>query len=214
VAEGVVISVLCPTRGRPTLLRQSYESLLETAARPQDVEFLAAVDPDDFEVNVSSVSWLPDSAVRVMPERYGYDGLHVYYQRLAAIARGDWLLIWNDDAVMLTPSWDNIVEQQPPTVLVADIQSPHSPLCCFPAVRRTAVQALSKFSTNNPHVDTFWQDVGRATGTIVSVGVHANCKSAVKPEQTHGYYDVPHQAELAASAQKLREWLAVTAESC
>ena len=119
-------------------------------------------------------------------------------------------MVWNDDATMTTPRWDDVIEALPPGVLVADITTPHSPLCCYPAVRREAVEALGRFSTDNPHVDTFWQDVGHATGTIARVPVYANLESPVKPDQQHGYYDLPHQAQLAAAIAIIREKPCVT----
>jgi hypothetical protein len=36
----------------------------------------------------------------------GYDSLHEYYNELASKATGDWLMLWNDDAVMETEGWD------------------------------------------------------------------------------------------------------------
>lgn len=199
-----MISVLCPTRHRINKFERSYESLTRAADRPQDVEFLAAVDPDD--TSLATYGWY-SGVMWVAPERFGYDGLHRYYQGLAEIARGDWLLVWNDDCEMTTPGWDTVIGKLSPDIMIADIQTPHSPLCCFPAIRRRAVEALGRFSSDNPHVDTFWQDVGNATGIIASVPVYAHCETPVKPDQTHGYYDGPHQAELATCTQLLRERL-------
>ncbi len=58
-------------------------------------------------------------------------------------------------------------------------------------------------------MDTFWQDVGHAVRIIATVGIYVHCESPVKPGQHHGYYDAAHQAELAVSAQLLRERLAL-----
>jgi hypothetical protein len=58
-------------------------------------------------------------------------------------------------------------------------------------------------------VDTFWQDVGHATRTFARTDVYASCETPVKPGQTHGYYDAPHQAQLAEYTQRLRERLAL-----
>ena len=136
--------------------------------------------------------------------RQGYDRLHVYYQRLSQLARGDWLLVWNDDATMLTTGWDAVIGDLPAEVHVAGVQSPHSPLCCFPAVRREAVAAIGKFCTDNPHVDTFWGDIATAAGTFRETAVYAHCESpgGCNP---HDFYSPEHQAEMARCAQALRE---------
>lgn len=188
-----MISVLCPSRDRPQLLRRSVASLRDLAT--SHVEILVAADDDD----PATVRAAGELGVRVVVfRRAGYARLYEYYQRLAELALGDWLLIWNDDAVMTTRYWDEAIHALPPEVLVADLESPHSPLCCFPAVRRQAVDALGRFCTDNPHVDTFWQDAGRAANTIRQVPVYAACDSPVRPGQSHGYYEPEHQAELAA----------------
>ena len=159
-----MISVLLPSRGRAELLARSAGSLKDTAV--QAPEILVAADDDD-PATVRAARQL-GARVQVC-QRAGYAGLHLYYQQLAALATGDWLLIWNDDATMMTAGWDVLIETVPAGVLVADVPSTQSPLCCFPAIRREAVTALGRFSSANPHVDTFWQDVGRATGTIFTV---------------------------------------------
>jgi len=205
-----VISVLIPSRGHPGLLRRSITSLLDHASALEVVEILVAADDDDPKTATEVMEVMMNFAgiVRVFTRKpVGYGCLHEYYQFLADRSRGEWLLVWNDDAQVLTYNWDAIITGQPEGVLVADVQSPYSPLCVFPAVRRTAVEALGRFSTANPHVDTFWQDIGRMTGTIASVPVHASLESPVKPGQTHGYYEPAHQAELKACADLLRKKL-------
>lgn len=199
-----MIDVLLPSRGRPTVLAASIRALRSLAAQPESVRVQVAADDDDDATHAAASE--AGAHCHVFP-RHGYGGLHLYYQGLAARCDGDWLLVWNDDATMRTPGWDEIITGLPPAVLVADIQSPHSPLCCFPAVRREAVSMLGRFSTDNPHVDTFWQDLGAATGTIAVVPVEADAMSPVRPDQTHGFYEAPHQAEMAACAQTLRDAL-------
>jgi hypothetical protein len=203
-----VISALTPSRGRPEMLRRSVLSLREMAAVP--AEILITADDDDPET-ITATSGL-NAHVLVGP-RKGYARLHEYYGELARASKGDWLLVWSDDAVMTTAGWDTFIEALPEHVLVADLRSPHSPgLCCFPAVRRRAMDALGGFfSTANPHIDTFWQDVGRATGTIAAVGAYVHHDrpdlTGRAPDETYrevqagyrtaDYYGPEHQAQLA-----------------
>lgn len=202
-----MIDVLVPSRGHPELLVRSAESLAGLAGSPEQVMIYVAADDDDPET-IAVASEL--GVCRVFHRRPGYAGLHVYYQALAELGSADWLLVWNDDAMMLTAFWDAILHEQPPSVLVADLQSHHSPaMCCFPAVRRTAVNALGRFCTDNPHVDSFWQDVGRATGTIAAVPIHVQHDQRTGSEHwgnQHGYYELPHQAQLAACTETIRRY--------
>jgi len=112
-----VISVLVPSRGRPESLAGSVSSLLGNAANPDGVEILVALDPDD-DGPYADLRLGPRVWFWTAPERYGYARLERYYNHLATMANGDWLLgTWNDDARMLTQDWDAIIEQQDPAVL-------------------------------------------------------------------------------------------------
>jgi hypothetical protein len=109
----------------------------------------------------------------IVTERFGYSRLHLYCNLLANKARGQWMMLFNDDAVMSTKNWDSVIYNLPESILVADLESVHTAygLCCFPVVRRWAVEVVGGFSLHTPHTDTYWQDVGRATGTIQQVPV-------------------------------------------
>jgi hypothetical protein len=113
-----VISVLCPSRGRPESLCRSVDSLLGLAADPGTVRVLVAADPDDDSTLIDADRKMGNKAsVHLMPERFGYSQLHRYYNYLAGIAAGEWLMVWNDDALMLTRGWDEIVHAQQPGAL-------------------------------------------------------------------------------------------------
>ncbi|HWB36849.1 MAG TPA: hypothetical protein VHA75_12565 [Rugosimonospora sp.] len=164
-----MISVLMPSRGRPASLVKSAMSVFDHAARPDAVEVLVAADPDDMGTHAVAEDLGLDCWVA--PERYGYGGIRLYFNRLAEVAIGDWMLLWNDDATMITKGWDVKVEALPPSAMVADLRNAFSPgLCCFPAVRRAAVELLDGYcSANTPHVDSWWQEIGRRSGTIQPV---------------------------------------------
>lgn len=202
-----MIDVLIPSRGHPGMLASSVGSLAKLASMPERVVFRIAADEDDQET-IAAAKEL--GACQVFPGRPGYAGLHVYYQALAAAGTAGWVLVWNDDATMLTSSWDTILYELPPSVLVADLQSSWSPsLCCFPAVRRRAIDALGRFSSDNPHVDTFWQDVGRTTRTIAPVPVYVQHDQVIGSDHwgnQHSYYDAAHQADLTACIETIREY--------
>lgn len=163
-----MISVLLPTRGRPDGLREAVGSIRRTAAGP--VEILAMADLDD-QATQQTITDL-GLPLYVALERWGYPGLHHYYNRLAEAATGDWMLLWNDDAVMLTPGWDTALDRLPVQVVVANPYSNHGEgLNCFPIVRTWAVRALGHFSLS-VHADTWWQDIGDALGIQDRVNIH------------------------------------------
>lgn len=137
------ISILLPTRGRTTTLRDSLVSLANLADNPSKVEFLLAFDHDD----ANSIEWCQENVLPELDqrgckytvlgfERLGYIRLNEYVNSLAAQAQGQWLFFWGDDAVMLTQGWDSrIVEVDKFRVLRIPTHNQH-PYAIFPIVPR------------------------------------------------------------------------------
>src|SRR5918997_4522385 len=96
----VRISVMLPTRGRPKLLRKAIASLLEHADDPASLEFLLGIDTDDRKTVEAFLELQRHVDVKavVMP-RVGYGQMKEYWNRLSAIAAGDWIFMWGDDAL-------------------------------------------------------------------------------------------------------------------
>lgn len=162
-----MISVLCPTRGRPESMRRSAASLLDLADNPAGVEVLTACDTDDPRL----AEYDPPTLVM---EPLGYRGLHVYVNELAKVARGRWLFLWNDDAEMLTQGWDTVVESQPLGVLSPRSNHGGHPdsvkHCVFPIVPAAWVAACGHFALNC-HNDTWWGEIGHALGVLRGIPV-------------------------------------------
>jgi hypothetical protein len=113
------ISVLLPTRKRTQLVQTSLATLLDNSAVPGSIEILIAYDEDDNESDVYFQSqqwqdylarWSAPAQVHRCPN-WGYYHLNNYINLLAHASLGEWILFWNDDAVMLTPGWDDAVRK-------------------------------------------------------------------------------------------------------
>lgn len=164
-----MISVLLPSRGRPESLTLSVESLRSLAHRPENIDVLVAADPDDHETVAAADRC--HTAVWIAPERFGYAQLHRYVNALAGMSSTEWLLLWNDDARMLTPGWDERVTEAPASVLWPRHNgSPY--LNVFPVVHRTVVDTIGHFSLS-PHCDSWVQDVAAAAGIHRRIDVEA-----------------------------------------
>jgi hypothetical protein len=137
------------------------------AARPGSIQVLVGADPDDPSTREVDLPW--QATVWTAPERYGYPRLHEYVNRLAEQADGDWLMLWNDDARILTEGWDAAVAEQEPGVLW-----PHSndiPTCnTFPIWPRTWTNHLGHVSLS-PHCDSWIQYLGQAIGRHERVAI-------------------------------------------
>ena len=115
INEPAIISIILPTRGRVTsgALEKSLLSLLDTAKHPGRIEIMLGVDEDDQE----SLDWLENKGKEfVAPyncglkakvfKPLGYKQLHIYVNLLSHSSSGEWLFLWNDDALMQTQDWD------------------------------------------------------------------------------------------------------------
>jgi hypothetical protein len=107
------ISILLPTRGRTESLRRSLHSLINLAHDVSDIELLLGFDDDDrATVDYFLDHIVPDldcQGVTYTASEFppmGYVRLNEYVNALADQARGQWLMFWNDDAVMHTQDWD------------------------------------------------------------------------------------------------------------
>ena len=112
------ISVLLPTRGRQEVLKDSITGLIEKASNPSEVEILFGVDEDDqgvIEYIKNDLKPLFDKhkveARASVFKPLGYDNLHVYVNTLAGAATGEWLFFWNDDCIMESEGWDDVIKQ-------------------------------------------------------------------------------------------------------
>lgn len=157
-----MISVLIPSRHRPAGLAAATASLAESASGgPRAVEYLIAADPDD-----------PDTA-RIAhftaPERWGYNQLHLYWNELARLASGEWLMLWNDDTLMRTRGWDQIIESHRPAILWPRLNHLPDGLQ-FPAWPRSWAGTLGYVSPCM-HPDTYLQALGNHLGRLDHIPV-------------------------------------------
>jgi len=110
------ISILLPTRGRTEVLKTSLMSLLDNVKEPKEIEIMLGMDEDDTDV----ISYVKDELGPILQEKgvetkanifkpLGYTNLHQYVNTLAGNASGDWLFFWNDDCLMETKNWDEVI---------------------------------------------------------------------------------------------------------
>ena len=124
---------------------------------PSRVEVCAAADPDDVP-DVAGVDVL-----HVTPSRYGYRNLHLYYNDLAGLAAGRWHLLWNDDAVMVTPGWDSVVAERHEEVLLWPYVPQEQGMNCFPIWPASWFRLMGHVSLNTFN-DRWMIDVAERTG--------------------------------------------------
>jgi glycosyltransferase involved in cell wall biosynthesis len=200
------ISVLIPSRNRTIQLVNSVRQILTMAADPGRVEILLRLDCDD-EASLRAYRGLRLTvpAIAVVDDRYmGWMSNHVFYNALARQASGDWLLLYNDDAQMLTSAWDNrIMAATKPVVATRMLRSKECEPWrwrakngqwmgnCFPAVRRDAYELLGQFARHR-HADVYWEWITGSLGlqepTEIDI-LHAPTSSVLPETRGPGWWD-------------------------
>lgn len=134
-----------------------------------DVEILIRVDEDDPRLGEYLQFCTP-----LIGASHGYGGLHVYYNQLAERAKGDWLLLWNDDCIMETKEWTDIVHLYDGKMVVLNPATNHDnwtiDMNVFPIVPRKMVELMGHFSLST-HNDSWVEDVARRAGIMVRVPI-------------------------------------------
>jgi hypothetical protein len=157
MAGDTIISVLLPTRGRTTALLKSIQSLIETASNPQRVEILLGIDEDDTDLppylKEHVAPYLKEHAVECKANIFkplGYENLHTYVNTLAQSATGDWIFFWNDDGVMLTEGWDDVIESYNGQFKLLAPKDSHNghPYAIFPILPKDWFQLMDHLSLN------------------------------------------------------------------
>lgn len=162
-----MISVLVPSRGRPEALAQSVASLGGGAG----FEVLVRVDEDD--PRLEDYRRLPGIELVVGPH-HGYGALQLYYNELAQRARGEWLVIWNDDCMMDTAGWLDVVRRFDGKMAVLNPDTNHDnwsiDMNVFPIFPRRMVELIGHVS-QSPHNDSWIEFLGRDAGIMVRVPI-------------------------------------------
>lgn len=162
-----MISALMPSRMRWESMTRSCLSLLTRATHIDNVEILVACDPDDWQTQQCEIT---NTKIITAPERYGYTGLQKYVDMLAKEAQGEWLLLWNDDAIMRTRGWDKIIMAREQKYLLwakANIAT-HAPT--FSIWPKTWFDTLG-YSAPTPHIDTYLSHISNLTGLVQKIPV-------------------------------------------
>jgi glycosyltransferase involved in cell wall biosynthesis len=107
-----LISVLIPTRKRTKPLIDSINSVLEMSSDRSWIEFVIKVDEDDAEtIDIVNQLLATDLLVKlvVSPRGNGYSDMPRYVNEMCQVASGDWFFFFNDDAIITTPRWDEMI---------------------------------------------------------------------------------------------------------
>jgi len=173
------ISILLPTRKRTEAVVKSIGSLLANAADTSRIEILIAYDNDDDESRkFFAETWFPyigqcSATSKVFEtERFGYLRLYKYVNFLAEQATGDWIMFWNDDALMLTENWDEEIVKHDNWfgLLRMPCVTMNHPFALFPIIPRQWINVFGRVSPVN-HSDWWIYNVTAPVGRLMNIPV-------------------------------------------
>lgn len=197
-SEGMKISILCPTRGRPENVKRLIKSLEDTSEEMPEVVFY--VDEDD-----ENIEWM-GRKLRVV--RGPRQTLSNCWNECAKVATGNILMVAGDDIVFRSKGWDGVVKRAfagyPDRIVMVHGQdgSPHKDkFATHPFLHRKWVDALGYITPpyfSADYCDTWINEIANLLDRRVSLPfVH---------EHLHPYWgkaevDETHKEKLARAAK-------------
>ena len=172
------ISVLLPVRGRPVPMEQCLRTLIDTATKPERIEVLIAFDDDDTDTIDYFIDviapYLDSKGVTYSAmqfKRLGYIRLHEYLNELANHSTGAWFFFWNDDAIMPTVAWDDVIRQYLDkfTLLRAETNHEH-PYAIFPILPRKWVELTGHLSLHQLN-DAWISQIGWMLDIVTTIPI-------------------------------------------
>jgi GT2 family glycosyltransferase/SAM-dependent methyltransferase len=137
--NGIMISLIVPTRGRVIQMQRFLDSVLATARRPQGLEIVMVVDSDDSESQKFKYDGLKLITV-VVPVGASMGALNMAGYHAS---KGQYLMLMNDDVIVRTAGWDEkvlaVFSSFPDDIVLVHTEDGifHEKLCTFPFVSRT-----------------------------------------------------------------------------
>ena len=178
----ILCSVMIPTRCRFTYLMDAVKSLQDRAHRPEQIEIIVRLeeeDPDLVKTQAMLLNVVHRSKLKMItgPRGGGFADVGDMYNKMASISTGDWLLVFNDDCVMMTNDWDSLLSEFEPTVLKPDWLLSNSDYCIiknqkgrgnpFPIISRKLYKLMGRLSANTPHLDSYLERIAGPLGIEV-----------------------------------------------
>jgi glycosyl transferase/beta-hydroxylase protein BlmF len=167
-----MISILTPTRWRPQLAKRFADSVANTARGPYEMLFWVDDDDDTISDYENALGGMPNVEIMVGHET----SVSRAWNCLAEHARGELLMMGNDDLVAVTPGWDRILNNASRKyftdgiyVLYCDDDFKHEDHCAFPVISRKWYETVGYFTPpyfRFGYNDTWLMDVAKMLGRL------------------------------------------------
>lgn len=209
-----MISILLPSRGRPSNIVRLANSIFETASNPSEIEIIVRLDEDDPKLNEYMDSPPKQTTYFTGPRVVLSEMWNECYER----ARGDILMHCGDDIIFRTMGWDAVVkdtfELYPDRIVFVfgNDDSPHNgTFGTHGFIHRNWVKAVGYFVPpyfSSDYNDTWLNDVARMIDRhrhipILTEHMHPDLNKA-ELDQTHKDRIKRHKKDNVAQIYKDR----------
>lgn len=168
------ISLLCPTRERIEKCHTMIQSIVDTATNPERLDLVFYVDDDDpvrEEYRQLFRSFGTTKIGRVVGMVGEPISVSKSWNKIAALSRGDVMMMSNDDLEYKTRGWDTRIDEEvlnyPDDIYVMWFNDGHNKACTFPFVSRKWYETLGYFTPGIFEFlanDTWIQRIGAEVG--------------------------------------------------
>jgi hypothetical protein len=165
-----VISFICATRGRTEFMKRMWNSALETADNPQNLEIVWFIDDDD--TNSIKVHEEMGSKALILPRKS--ISLAESTNRCWELTKKDIIYCLGDDVVFRTKGWDTIIDKAfqkyPDKIcLMGGADGLNKDLITHPIIHSNWVYALGRITPpyfRDCYIDTWMNEVAQMVGRI------------------------------------------------
>lgn len=166
----MLLTVMIPSRERPLQLKATIASYYQNC-KPGGVEFIVRLDDDDPTLNQSIQEARLIAKIIIGPRLHGYESIHTFCNEMLQLAKGDWIMLGNDDATMVTKGWDEVLGAEKPRCILLnpnDDSGNHAHI--FPIVNRKICIELGHFALNC-YTDRWLQNVYGPAGLVKDIPI-------------------------------------------
>ena len=159
LGETKLASIIIPSRKRVKYLNKSIDSILKKTSDLSKIQLILRFDNDD-EESINNIANLPfskvDITIIVGNRMRGYHDLNKYVNECCGGAKGDFMMLFNDDSYIVTNDWDLELEKHLNTTVVLNPDTHDDAQCynTFPIISRDIYDLTGHFSLN-AHNDTW-----------------------------------------------------------
>ena len=175
-----LLTVLLPSRNRFDLCKNTVDSFVDTCRDKSNLQIILKFDVDDLS-SVSRINEIRkdvDIKILISDRLRGYFSLHHFCNDMMKVSTGDWIIMVNDDSLMTTNGWDDVLQNVIPPqtgefwgtsdTALLNFYHMDKHTTTYPVVRRCVCEKLGYF-TLHPHNDAFLNEVYGELNAIVCV---------------------------------------------